>query len=112
MPDMLLTAHTVQMGALTLVLALIGIGALIVRSVELFDHVDAPPAVDPADELRAGDDLVGPRTRVLVVAMSGDADDARACYSDLRSGALVDLTVAELRALVRGWVRVDRLGAR
>jgi len=112
MPDMLLTAHTVQMGALTLVLALIGIGALIVRFIDLFDNVDALPAVDPADELRAGDDLVGPRGRVLVVAMSGDADDARACYSDLQSGALDYVTVAELRALVRGWTRVDRMGAR
>lgn len=111
MPDMLLTAHTVQMGALTLVLALLGIGALIVRFVDLIDCIDAPPAVDPADELRAGDDLVGPRTRVLVVAM-GRGEGARACYSDLRSGALVDTSVAELRAMVRGWTRVDRLGAR
>ena len=57
MQDMLLTAHTVRMGALTLVLAMVGIGALIVRFIELIDHVDKPPAVDPADELRAGDDL-------------------------------------------------------
>jgi len=112
MPDMLLTAHTVQMGALTLVMALVGIGALIVRAIDLFDTIDVPPAVDPADDLRAGDDLVGPRGRVLVVAMSGEADGARACYSDLQSGALAYVTVAELRALVRGWVRVDRLGAR
>jgi hypothetical protein len=111
MSDMLLTAHTVRMGALTLVMALLGIGALIARFVELIDHVDKPPAVDPADELRAGDDLVGPLGRVLVVAM-GASDEARACYSDLRSGALVDLSVAELRAFVRGWTRVDRLGAR
>ena len=103
MQDMLLTAHTVRMGALTLVMAMVGIGALIVRFIELIDHVDKPPAVDPADELRAGDDLV--------VAM-GATEEARACYSDLRSGALVYVSVAELRAFVRGWTRVDRMGAR
>ena len=111
MQDMLLTAHTVRMGALTLVMALLGIGALIVRFIELIDHVDKPPAVDPADELRAGDDLVSPLGRVLVVAM-GATEEARACYSDLRSGALVYVSVAELRAFVRGWTRVDRMGAR